>query len=59
MNLVHQIGNDTAVADLRDAVDLSFEIGSCKDVIQMERFVDVKDHRSWTALGTGPERLTG
>lgn len=59
MNLVHQLENDVAVADMWDAVDFSLQVSSCVDVVQVEWIIDIENHRSGAALWTGPEGLTG
>lgn len=59
MNLVHQLEDDVAVADMWDAVDFSLQVSGSEDVVQVEWISGIEDHRSGTTLGTGPEGLAG
>lgn len=56
--MLHQFSNGIAVAHLLDAIDLSSQIGSRKDVVQVHGVVNIEDQRIGTTLGTRPERLT-
>lgn len=58
MNLQNHFADSVAIANLRNSVDLSFEVGGCLHEIEMELFLDVEDNWIGAAFRAGPERLS-
>lgn len=58
LNSIHQFTDMSAVANLFDSIDISFQVGTCKHVVQMKIFINIEDYWIGATLRTRPERLT-